>query len=90
MTASAMLLLGAAPGMAAPAAPPALEIDLAPRPAHPHEAQIATIGVTLRFSTLPAPRREPLLRLPLVSSNVDSIATVVGAVEARDAKGRCI
>ena len=70
--------------LAAGTAGPAVSIMLAPRaPA----GTIDTVDVTLRFDGVAAEAGQPVLRLPLVVSNVDTVATVVQRVEARDANG---
>lgn len=75
-----------AAALAASMAAPAVDITLAPRPAAADGAAIATIDVTLRFDGVGAAAGQPVLRLPLVASNVDTVATLV-TVQARDAQG---
>jgi hypothetical protein len=77
--------LGASAAEATPADPVDLQMTLTPLPA---PSGIAQVGVTLRFSGLPATIADtPLLALPLVSSNVDTVATTLTGFEARDAQG---
>ncbi|HEX7855111.1 MAG TPA: peptidase M61 [Sphingobium sp.] len=76
-------------GGAAPPSPPTLtlEIQLSPMPAKAGEREIATIGVELRFTGITTPAGEPLLRIPLIISNVDTVATVIDRLDATDAHG---
>jgi hypothetical protein len=70
---------------AVPAEPVGLRVTLTPRPT---PAGVAQVDVALRFSGLAAsPAETPLLALPLVSSNVDTVATTLAALEASDAQG---
>lgn len=78
---------GAAISMAPVATERSVEITLAPRPAVRGGEMIGTVAVELRFDDMDLPARAPLLELPLVVSNVDSVATVVQALTARDARG---
>lgn len=64
-----------------------LAVTLAPIAAPAAPTQVGTVDVTLRFDGIAAARGEPLLRLPMVSSNVDTVATVIAGIGARDAKG---
>lgn len=64
-----------------------LAVTLAPIAAPAAPTTIGSVDVTLRFEGLAVARGEPLLRLPLISSNVDSVATVITAMTAHDAKG---
>jgi hypothetical protein len=66
-------------------ASPAIAIGLAPQPAP--AGGIGSTIVTLRFDGVSAAGGGPLVRLPLVSSNVDSVATVLADVTASDARG---
>jgi len=85
------VLAGAAPLHAAPlhaAAPqPALTVTLAPQAASGHANSIDKVEVILRFDGIGAKAGEALLRLPLVASNVDTVATVLTDLRARDARG---
>ncbi|MBB4155574.1 hypothetical protein GGQ80_003499 [Sphingomonas jinjuensis] len=65
---------------------PAVAITLAPKPAARGQDRIATIDVTLRFDGVAAAAGEAVLGLPLVTSNVDTVATVI-TVQASDARG---
>lgn len=76
------LLLGAS---AAPGG--AVMVTLAPRPASTGRMAIATVDVTLRFEGVEAKAGAPVARLPLISSNVDTVATLIVRVVARDARG---
>ena len=80
------LLFAATAAAAAPAEEPAIAITLAPRQA-PGGAGIAAVGVSLRFDGVAAAAGAPLLRLPLVVSNVDTVATVISDLTAEDASG---
>ncbi|MBB4857947.1 hypothetical protein HNO88_001261 [Novosphingobium chloroacetimidivorans] len=73
-------------GMMAAAGPigPSLEIDLSPRAV---SGKVEAIDVTLVFEGVTAGADAPLLQIPLVSSNVDTVATGLTRVDARDAKG---
>ncbi len=77
---SLALMLLAAPAMA----DPALTIELEP---HEKAGGVETVNVTLVFEGVSAQAGAPLLEMPLVSSNVDSVATVLERVEARDDQG---
>lgn len=85
MPGAALLLAVAAPIAAtgAPAAP-AVEIVLAP---HATRGAVDTLAVTLRFRGVTAAAGAPLLRLPLVASNVDTVAHTITTIDARDARG---
>lgn len=63
---------------------PTLGIDLSPEPA---AGGIGAIAVELRLGGVAVPAGQPVLRLPLVASNVDSIATVLTGLDVRDANG---
>lgn len=83
------LALAAIPGAsaveAAPADPVGLQLTLTPLPA---PSGIGEVVVMLRFSGLPATTADtPLLELPLVASNVDTVATTLTGLAARDARG---
>lgn len=86
--ASAVAAISAPAVAQAPVAPPstALTVELAPRPV-PGGASIDTVAVTLRFDRVTAAAGAPLLGLPLVSSNTDSVATTLADVTASDAQG---
>lgn len=73
--------------LAPTASEPAVTITLSPRPAAAGGATVATVDVTLRFEGIEIERGEPMLRLPLVASNVDTVATVISALEASDGQG---
>ncbi|MFD2499453.1 hypothetical protein ACFSTI_12215 [Rhizorhabdus histidinilytica] len=64
-----------------------LAVTLAPIAAPAAPTRVGTVGVTLRFDGVTANKGEPLLRLPMVSSNVDTVATVIAGISARDARG---
>ncbi|MES2495675.1 MAG: peptidase M61 [Pseudomonadota bacterium] len=64
-----------------------LAVTLAPVAAPAAPTRIDTVEITLRFDRIAAGRGDALLRLPMVSSNVDTVATVLSAISARDAKG---
>lgn len=84
-----LIFSGLAMSLAAASAtpPPAtLLIALAPRSA-PGKVDVQSVTVTLSFEGLAADKTGPLLQMPLVSSNVDSVATVLSGLEARDARG---
>jgi hypothetical protein len=66
---------------------PALALKLSPRPGASNPAAIATIQVELRFDGVATKAGEPLLQMPLVSSNVDTVATVIQGLDVRDAQG---
>lgn len=77
------LLLACASAAPAWAGPPALDVLLTP--AAPEAGRIGHVEVAI---TLPAPSdgSTALARMPLVASNVETVATVI-AVTARDARG---
>lgn len=72
-------------GTPAAARPEALELTL--RPLANAEGSIGSLEVTGRFSDLAASSGAPLFRLPLIVSNVDSVATVLTSVSATDSLG---
>lgn len=51
------------------------------------DGTITTIGVTLKLDGVKAAAGGPLLRLPLVTSNVDTVATAITGLTATDARG---
>ncbi len=71
----------------AAAAEPGLTVQLAPRPAAPGGAGVERIDVTLRFDRITVAQGKPVLRIPRIVSNVDTVATVIAMPQARDAKG---
>ncbi|WP_244624457.1 peptidase M61 [Sphingomonas sp. So64.6b] len=64
-----------------------LAVTLAPIAAPAVRTQIGTVRITLRFGGIAARRGDALLRLPMVASNVDTVATTISTITARDAKG---
>lgn len=68
------------------AASPSLTIALAPQRGT-GSTEIERIEVTLRFTGIAVEAGQPLLQLPLVVSNVDTVAATLMAVEVRDAAG---
>ena len=85
LLAAISVLPGAA--MAADAQSPALTMTLAPVAAVDDPAKVGTVRITLRFEGLAPQRDQPVLRLPLLASNVDTVATIVSDITARDTKG---
>ncbi len=85
LLAAISVLPGAA--MAADAQSPALTMTLAPVAAVNDPAKVGAVRITLRFEGLAPQRDQPLLRLPLLASNVDTVATIVSDITARDTKG---
>ncbi len=80
--------LASAPLLTAPAhAEPALSLTLAPIASRTAPARIETVRVTLRLDGIAAGPGEVLLRLPKVASNVDTVATVIAGISARDDAG---
>lgn len=71
---------------ASAAASPALTIELAPRPAAVG-GQVERVDVNLRFTGVEIAAGEPVLQLPLIASNVDTVAATLDRVEVRDALG---
>ncbi|KQX25047.1 MULTISPECIES: M61 family metallopeptidase [unclassified Sphingomonas] len=84
---SLALALGTASMAGAAESDGSLAVTLAPIAAPAAPTQVGTVDVILRFDGVAAASGEPLLRLPMVSSNVDTVATVIAAISARDAKG---
>lgn len=64
-----------------------LAVTLAPITAPAAPTRIGTVRITLRFGGVAASPGRVLLRLPMVTSNVDTVATTISAITARDAKG---
>lgn len=81
------LALGSASTAHAADSSPSLVVTLAPIAASAAPTTIGSVDVTLRFEGIAAGQGEPLLRLPMVTSNVDTVATVITSLGARDAKG---
>ncbi|RZK00436.1 MAG: peptidase M61 [Novosphingobium sp.] len=84
---SLLILATLAAPASARAAEPAISVTLAPIAAPDHADAVGTVAVTLRFDGVAAAAGTPVLRLPLVASNVDTVATVMTGFEARDAAG---
>ncbi|MFD2781805.1 hypothetical protein ACFS32_12640 [Novosphingobium pokkalii] len=82
-------LVAAAALLPAPAhaASPALAVTFAPRADVADRARVGTVEVTLRLSGLAAKAGAPVLQLPLVASNVDTVASLLGPLRAHDAAG---
>ncbi|WP_375208116.1 peptidase M61 [Hyphococcus sp.] len=72
--------LFAAPAMGASA----LSITLAPRGG---TGQVETVDITLEFEEISAAEDGALLEMPLISSNVDTVATVLSHLQASDDLG---
>lgn len=77
------LLAGAAPAMATPE--PALRLTL--RPVAGADGKVARLEVVQVWSGVTASTDTPVLRLPLIVSNVDTVATGLTDLVARDARG---
>ena len=69
------------------AAEPAITVTLAPIARPEQRAAVGEVAVTLRFDGIAAAAGAPVVRLPLVASNVDTVATVLTGLVARDAAG---
>jgi hypothetical protein len=69
------------------AALPKCEVKLTPRPAKPGDDSIAWVDVDLAVDAINAAPGDPLLQLALIADNVDTVATTVSNLEARDRKG---
>lgn len=67
---------------------PSIDVTLTPIVAPRDPTAIGTVRVILRFKGIAAKRGEPLLMLPLVASNVDTIASVLTDMTAHDRRGR--
>jgi hypothetical protein len=91
------LIIGAAAGALLPtpllssslpigSPPTPLTLKLTPLPAQGVQ-RIASIAIDLHFGSVRAARGAPLLRMALISDNVDTIATTVTDIEATDANG---
>lgn len=64
----------------------ALELTL--MPVHDDAAgEFVSLGVSMTFDNLAVAPSEPVLRLPLVTSNVDTVATVLTDLRVRDSAG---
>lgn len=88
LVAAAFALLGAAEARDRPvAATSTLTITLAPRPAASSPAAIATLDVTLSFTGVTANPGQPVVSLPLKSSNVQTGATLITDMRASDGRG---
>lgn len=70
----------------APGAVPRIEVELAPG-AVQADGRISSIAVALTLEDVTAAAGEPLLCLPLVTVNVDTVATTLSIDDARDARG---
>ena len=84
---STVLIAGATATASGAHPEPTLAITLKPERALSDTSRIDTVGVTLRFDGIRTPAGAPLLRLPLISSNVDSVANVLNDLKATDAQG---
>jgi predicted metalloprotease with PDZ domain len=63
------------------------EVKLTPIPAKPGDETIGSVEVDLAFEAVRIAPGDPLLRLALVADNVDTVATTMTNLEARDDKG---
>jgi hypothetical protein len=74
---------------AAPSAddPRKFTVKLTLTPAQTAPLTIATVDVDLVFDTWPSVAGEPLLQLPLIADNVDTIASTVADLTVKDARG---
>ena len=61
-----------------------LDVNLAP---HMQAGEVDRVAVTLVFDGLSTDANTPLLQMPLVSSNVDTVSSGLTRIEAQDAKG---
>jgi len=82
----ALAIASASPAGAAEA-DRSLAVTLAPIAAPAGGDSIGSVEITLRFNGVAAAKGEALLRLPLISSNVDTVATVISGLDARDDSG---
>lgn len=84
-----MLSLASAGGSRPPVSATArtLAVTLAPIASTTEPGTIGTVLITLKVDGLATPQGAPLLRLPLVSSNVDTVATTLSQISAIDARG---
>jgi predicted metalloprotease with PDZ domain len=79
-------LLAAAAASGQPAAAPRMEVILAPG-AVGQDGAVHELAVTIILSEVTAAAGKPLLELALVSNNVDTVATTLENLEARDDDG---
>jgi len=78
-------------GAGSPARSPAAlkcDIKLTPRPAKPGDETIGSVDVDLVFEAVRIVPGDALLQLALIADNVDTVATTITNLEARDARGR--
>lgn len=87
VTALALPTASALAKAAAPRHAPSLVVTLAPLRDARDPARVGEVAITLRFTGLALPAGAPVLQLPLVASNVDTVATLLGPLPARDAAG---
>ncbi len=66
---------------------PADDLTITLRPVAAIDGQIVSLQVSEHFSNLNASDGDALFRLPLIVSNVDSVATILSGVVATDALG---
>ena len=64
-----------------------LAIKLTPLPTKPGDGTIGSVGVDLVFDAIRVAPGDPLVQLALIADNVDTVATTITDLEARDAKG---
>ncbi|MGH8194909.1 MAG: peptidase M61 [Woeseiaceae bacterium] len=79
-------LLGAVVASGQPSATPRMDVVLAPGAVAP-DGTVQGLNVTFTLSDVEVAAGEPLLKLALVSSNVDTVATTLEKLEARDDHG---
>lgn len=76
------------PEAPAPVEDGATVLQMTLRPVHDTaEGAFVSLDVTLQFDALTIAAGEPVLRLPLVTSNVDTVATVLSDLDVRDPAG---
>lgn len=63
------------------------DIKLTPRPAKPDDETIGSVDVDLVYEAVRIAPGDPLLQLALIADNVDTVATTLTNLEARDARG---
>jgi len=76
-----------APMARSSAAAPRCEIKLTLLPTKSGDENIGSVAVDLTFDAIQVAPGGPLVRLALIADNVDSVATTITDLEARDAKG---